>query len=84
LTRCRQKIRERVSAALSLYGGPTIRYAGVCSIDVATHLDEEASLLATRRNDKSFDVDLVCVSEFAQVIDETYARLDRVRKTLDA
>jgi hypothetical protein len=72
--------RQRVAEVLSQYGGPTVRYAGVCSIDIETFVLDEASLLATRRNQKEFDVELLCVAEFAQIIDATYAKLEAVRK----
>jgi hypothetical protein len=71
--------RQRVTDALTQYGGPTVRYAGVCSIDIETFVSDEASLLATRSNQKNFDVELLCVAEFAQVIDATYAKLEAIR-----
>lgn len=74
--------RARLAAQLGLYQGPRIRHAGVCSIDLATHTDDEAALLATRRNQKDFEVDLVCVAEFAQVIDATWAKLDLIIEAL--
>ena len=72
--------RDRLSEQLNRYGGPIVRYAGVCSIDLATHFDDEAAVLATRKNEKDFNADLLCVAEFAQVIDATYAKFEAVRK----
>jgi hypothetical protein len=70
---------QKVAAVLSQYGGPTIRHAGVCCIDVETFRGDEAALLATRKNKKTFDVELLCVAEFAQVIDATFAKLEALR-----
>jgi hypothetical protein len=41
--------RDRLQPELNKYGGRTVRYAGVCSIDLATYAIEEASVLATRQ-----------------------------------
>jgi hypothetical protein len=49
--------QSQLEAEFKRYGGPKVRYAGICSIDVETHSDEEASLLATRKNQKDIDVD---------------------------
>ena len=70
---------ERLRSVLGSYAGPIVRYGGVCSIDIATHLDEEAALLATRKNEKNFEADLVCVAEFGQVADATYETLANLR-----
>lgn len=71
--------RDRLAREFAKYGGPTVRHAGVCSIDVATHLDSEASLLSTRRSDKTFEVDVLCVVELAQVIESSFAKLSALR-----
>jgi hypothetical protein len=71
--------RQRVDEAVRRYGGPTIKYAGVCAIDAATHVHEEASVLATRKNEKEFDAELLCVAELGQVVDATYAKLTALR-----
>jgi hypothetical protein len=72
--------RDRLEAELKKYGGPTVRYAGVCSIDIETFDHDEASLLATRKNGKVFDVELLCVVEFAQVIDATFTKLAELKR----
>jgi hypothetical protein len=66
----------RVFAALNVDGDPSIRYAGVCVIDSATQDDEEAAVLATRRNAKMFDVDVLCVGELGPVAAATYQLLE--------
>jgi Cap4 SAVED domain len=70
----------RIRSALGAYAGPVIRYAGFCVIDVETHDDDEIATLATRRNDKCFDVDLLCVTELPTVIAETYRQLEKARE----
>jgi hypothetical protein len=52
-----------------------VQFAGFCVIDSSTHNDDEASLLATRKNKKTFDVDLLCVAELPTVVDATYKLL---------
>jgi hypothetical protein len=66
--------------AFGRYGGPDVRYAGFCVIDLATHNDEEIAVLATRNNAATFDVDLLCVQELAAVVEASYGRLEAVRK----
>lgn len=69
---------ERVLAALSIDGDPVVRYAGVCVIDAATQSDDESSVLATRKNDKKFDVDVICVAELGAVASATYGQLEEM------
>jgi hypothetical protein len=71
--------RERLAQEFARYGGPKVRYAGVCSIDLATHVEAETSLLATRKSVKDFEVDLLCVVEFAQVVESSFAKLSALR-----
>jgi len=71
--------REKVRKALLPYATRKISYAAFAVIDVSTRHDDEISLLATRRNDKDFDVDLVCVEGFPQVAQAVYGRLEKVR-----
>lgn len=71
--------KQRVRASLVSYGGPPIRHAGFCAIDICTYTDDEARVLATRKNSKTFDVDLVCVAEFAQIVDASFAKLQAVK-----
>ncbi len=68
----------RVRAALNIDGDPSIRYAGVCVIDTATHDDSEAAVLATRANPKAFDVDVVCVAELGPVAAATYQLFEEI------
>ena len=71
--------RKTVMTALLPYAEREILYAGFSVINTATRSDNETSMLATRRSPKTFDVDLVCVDELADVSESTYAILDEMR-----
>jgi hypothetical protein len=66
---------ERITDALLPYRQRRVRYAGFCVIDTSTHDDNEATVLATRRNEKAFDVDLLCVTELPTVAAAAYEML---------
>lgn len=67
--------REAITRALLPHRTRHVQYAGFCVIDSATHHEDECSVLATRSNDKPFDVDLLCVAELPAVVAETYNHL---------
>lgn len=69
---------QRIRVALQPDHDPVVRFAGCCVIDASTHDDEEASLLLTRENEKSFDVDLVCVEQLGVVASAAYAHLQKL------
>jgi hypothetical protein len=71
--------RERVKLALRPHVERRIAYAGICVIDQSTHDEAESAVLATRKNDKSFDVDLLCVADLPLVAAATYGILEKVR-----
>lgn len=64
--------RRRIEEALLPYRERRIRYAGFCVIDSSTHNDDEVAILGTRKNDKSFNVDLLCVAELPDVATSAY------------
>lgn len=68
----------RIRTALLPHQIPTVQYAGFCVIDRSTHDDNEAAVLGSRQNKKAFDVDLLCVAELPDVVDSTYALLEKV------
>jgi len=72
--------RERVLKSLMPYSGARTRIAGIAVIDYTTKHDSELSLLATRKNPTSFDVDVVGVENFADVADSVYSKLERLRQ----
>jgi hypothetical protein len=70
--------QETIKRSLLPHRSRSIRYAGFCVIDSSTHDAGESELLATRKNSKTFDVDLLCVAELPDVMRSTYDRLSRV------
>lgn len=69
--------REMIKRSLLPHRARHLRYAGFCVIDSSTHDDSEASLLATRKNAKTFDVDLLCIAELPEVMAKTYEALEK-------
>ena len=72
--------RNRIRKALMPYGDLIVSYAGFAIIDTTTKSDSEISLLATRQNKKTFDVDVICVEEFPTVATSAYKRLEALRR----
>ncbi len=73
-------LRDRVHKALLPYAGTKIRYAGFAVVDEATFFEPEVRILATRKNSKVFDVDLVCIEAYRDVTDKAYLILEGIRK----
>lgn len=71
--------RDLVRQALMPYGDRVISYAGLVIIDHSTKSDDEITLLATRKNAKRFDVDVICVEGFPKVADSAYRQLEVIR-----
>lgn len=73
--------QNRIREALKPYTERKIRYIGIAVIDSSTRDDDEISVLATRRNNKELDVDLICIEQFPLVAEATYNILDGIRKS---
>jgi hypothetical protein len=71
--------REILRQSLLPHRPRNIHYAGFCVIDQSTHDEDETAVLATRKNDRVFDVDLLCVAELPHVVTATYGLLDAVK-----
>jgi hypothetical protein len=71
--------RDEVRTALLPHAERKITYAAFCVIDVSTHDETESAVLGKRKNDKTFDVDLLCVADLPEVVDNTYGILERAR-----
>jgi hypothetical protein len=71
--------KDRVKAALKPYATRIVSYAGFVIIDHSTKAEEEITLLATRKNKKTFDVDLLCLEGFPVVADAVYKKLEAIR-----
>lgn len=67
--------REAITNALLPHRERLVQYAGFCVIDRSTHNDGEIARLATRKNQKIFDVDLLCVAELPDVVAATFTAL---------
>jgi hypothetical protein len=68
----------RIRRALQPDVETAVRYAGCCVIDSSTHDDTEASLLLTRKNNKDFEVDLLCVEQLGAVASSAYGHLQQM------
>jgi hypothetical protein len=71
--------REVIRQSLLPHRARSIQFAGFCVIDRSTHNESESAVLATRKNDRTFDVDLLCVAELPDVIGATYDLLEAVK-----
>ena len=72
---------EILKEALLPYSNVKVKYAGFAIIDSSTKNDDEISVLATRKNEKEFDVDLICIEDFPEVANAVYKKLKRVMKS---
>jgi len=75
IDRLRGADQDAVRAALLPYSSSTTAYAGFVVIDDGTYSVEETRVLRSRRNDKSFEVDLICLESFSSVAQEVYGKL---------
>jgi len=83
LTAARDRVEELpplVKNALLPYGERVISYAGFVVIDAATFDPTEVKVLATRKNAKTFDVDLLGVETLKDVSHLTYSILDKQKE----
>lgn len=67
--------RETVRQALLPYSGAQVAYAGFAVIDTTTYDKDEAQVLRTRKNNKQFEVDLICLESFSNIADCVYSGL---------
>ncbi len=67
---------EVIRRSLRPHAARKIQYAGFCVIDRSTSDDDEVGVLATRKNKKSFDVDVLCVAELPEVVTATFGLLE--------
>lgn len=69
---------QRVRAALLPYATRYVTYAGFVVIDTSTKNDAEMGVLATRKNGKEFDIDVLCVESLPTVINDTFKIVEGV------
>ena len=72
--------RRIVKTALLPYQDRRILYAGFVVIDTSTRADSETSMLASRKSEKDFDIDLVCVEQMGSVAETAYSILEALRQ----
>jgi hypothetical protein len=72
---------DRIRSALMPYSDKVIRYAGFAVIDQSTIDPAEARVLQTRRNEKKFNVDIICVETYLDVAHSTYSVLAKLRES---
>lgn len=68
--------RSRLRNALLPFGAPNIKYAAFCVIDSETHNKNESEVLGTRKNEREFEVDVVCVAELGAVARAAFDLID--------
>lgn len=69
--------REMVRKALLPYSGSQFSYIAFAVIDTSTFCKDEVQVIRTRRNSKSFEVDLICIESFSDVASGVYATLEK-------
>lgn len=74
--------RERVRQALRPYSSTTVAYAAFVVIDTATYSPDEAQVLRTRKNQKAFEVDLICLESFSAIAGNVYESLHKLSQAL--
>lgn len=68
--------RSRVRDALKPYSNSIVKYAGIAVIDSSTKDANETAILATRKNKKIFDIDLICLEAYPSTAQSVYDRLE--------
>jgi HamA len=68
--------RDKVRKALLPYGDRILSYAGFVVIDSSTFDHDESKVLATRKNNKAFDIELLCVDTLKDTGYLTYSILE--------
>ncbi len=67
--------QEAILQSLLPHRQRLVQFAGFCVIDRSTDDENESALLATRKNDKAFDIDLLCVTELPETVAATWQLL---------
>jgi len=69
--------------ALLPYSDAIRKYIGFIVIDSSTINLDEISVLATRKNEKDFNVDLICLDQLPTIVQNVYSHYDRIREALE-
>jgi len=68
------------NAFLPYSGKNILKFLGFVVIDSTTYNPEEVSILATRKNKKEFDIDVICLDELPHVVKSVYSKLVALRE----
>lgn len=71
--------RNRVKNSLLPYASRNVGYIGIAIIDQSTYCEHEVPILATRKSDKSFDVEVLCVEQYKETSSQVYSILDKYK-----
>lgn len=71
--------KRRVKESLLPYASRKVGYIGVALIDLDTYLDTEVPVLATRKSDKIFNIELLCVEQYKNTSAEVYQILEKYK-----
>lgn len=73
--------QEKLKKAFIPYSNNKIvKFLGFVVIDTSTYNPDEVSLLATRKNKKEFDIDLICLDELPDIVQNVYSKLITLRE----
>lgn len=75
--------RKRIRRALLPHSAPAVRYAAFAVIDAGTRDDSDMSVLATRKNAKTFEIDVIGVEALPAVVSDSWSYLTALRTTLN-
>jgi Cap4 SAVED domain len=76
-----QTEKEIVRAALLPYSSKILRYFAVTITDLSTRHPDEEKVLATRKSEKQFEVDMVCIDGLPDVTNAVFSKLNAIRSS---
>lgn len=74
--------REKIRQALLPYQPKDVTYAAFAVIDQSTYGEADTDVLGRRKSNKVFDVDVICVERFNQVVTDTFGKISYIRSAL--
>jgi hypothetical protein len=72
--------KAKIKNSLKPYQNKIIGYIGIAIIDGSTYDSSEIPVLATRKSNKNFEVELLCVENYKEVSGEVYKILDYYKR----
>lgn len=74
--------QNQIRKALVPYGARIVNYIGFIVIDITTKDDTEIPVLGTRKSEKEFNVDLICIEGYKEVSRAVYEKIQQIKKAL--